>query len=102
MQEKKGKPDGARLKTGKSNLSHPRRRMCFFVSLPVWGSCVIIQEQNPAKLIAILAISMRSFGIHLHLFPPLKSALLESHFQSNEVVKNFLRSLDQDFTRLVS
>ncbi|GBM69491.1 hypothetical protein AVEN_227659-1 [Araneus ventricosus] len=48
-----------------------------------------------------LVISVRSFGTHLHLFPILKSALSRSHFQSNEdmrqAVKNFLRSLGNNF-----
>ncbi|GBM65371.1 hypothetical protein AVEN_98194-1 [Araneus ventricosus] len=48
-----------------------------------------------------LVISMSSFGIHFHLFPVLKSALSGRHFRSNEevlkAVKNFLRSLGNDF-----
>ncbi|GBO07816.1 hypothetical protein AVEN_69884-1 [Araneus ventricosus] len=48
-----------------------------------------------------LVISVRSFGIYLHLFPALKSALSGRHFRSNEevlqAVKNFLRSLATNF-----
>ncbi|GBM96179.1 hypothetical protein AVEN_249982-1 [Araneus ventricosus] len=48
-----------------------------------------------------LVISMSSFGIHLHPFPALKSALSGRHFRNNEevrsAVKNLLRSLGNDF-----
>ncbi|GBN20553.1 hypothetical protein AVEN_66599-1 [Araneus ventricosus] len=47
-----------------------------------------------------LVIKVRSFSIHLHLFPALKSALSGRHFRSNgEVqlaVKNFFPSLGTD------
>ncbi|GBL84722.1 hypothetical protein AVEN_191164-1 [Araneus ventricosus] len=53
-----------------------------------------------------LVISVISFGTCLHLFPAMKSALSVRHFRSNEevqrAVKNFLRSLGIDSSRMVS
>ncbi|GBO05260.1 hypothetical protein AVEN_250071-1 [Araneus ventricosus] len=77
------------------------QRMCSVVSLAVCGLALSSKKKTRRSLLhsRSLAISGRSFGTHLHLFPALKSALSGRHFRSNEevrlAVKNFLRGFYQ-------
>ncbi|GBN10767.1 hypothetical protein AVEN_135959-1 [Araneus ventricosus] len=77
--------------------------MCSFMSLAVWGLALSSKNKTPRGLLPFLqpCDQRKNLGIHLHLFPTLKSAQSGRHFRSNEevrlAVKNFLRLLGTIF-----